>query len=208
MSTKSNTSTAGPCSRSKAPDILLDDEISNMLLVSKSSSIRDYMMISLALGTGLRNSELIGLTVFCIAPYGEVIKILEVPGTIAKGGRSRTIPLHPDLKVQLEQYLRWKTNQGEPVLSDSPLFVSRFRQKILSPRDFQRIVHNTSVTAIGRSIHPHVLRHTFATRVLKKSNLRVVQELLGHADMRTTQIYLHPDLNTLADAINSMEDQQ
>jgi len=194
-----NSSTLSSC-----PKILLKEEIISILALAKNSNFRDRVMIDLALGTGLRNSELINLTVFCIAPYTGVTDYLEVPGTIAKGGRPRSIPLHPDLKVLLTKYLAWKDANFEPTLPHSPLFVSLRTKRPLSQRDFQRIVSNYSKKAIGRSIHPHTLRHTFATRLLAKSDLRIVQELLGHKSIQNTQIYTHPNNNDFTNAIKRM----
>ncbi len=189
---------------SPIPEILLKRESDLILTFSQESSFRDFTMISLALFTGLRNSELINLTVFCIAPYTGITDSLEVPGTIAKGGHSRSIPLHPDLKVLLTKWLAWKDDHSEPTLPHSPLFLSQRTKNKLSPRDFQRILRNISIKAIGHAIHPHVLRHTFATRLLSKSNLRIVQKLLGHVNIQTTQIYTHPNKDDFSSAIDQM----
>lgn len=190
---------SNPC-----PEILLKHESDSILTFAEKSSLRDFTMISLALFTGLRNSELINLTVFCIAPFSGVTDYLDLPGTIAKGGRSRSIPLHPDLKVLLTKWLAWKDDHSEPTLPSSPLFLSQRTKRQLSPRDFQRILRDISIVSINRSIHPHVLRHTFATRLLSKSNLRVVQNLLGHSNIQTTQIYTHPNRDDFSSAIESM----
>ncbi len=191
-------------SSSRIPEILLKNESDAILKTAFNNSFRDFTMISLALFTGLRNSELIKLTVFCIAPYTGITDNLEVPGVIAKGSRSRSIPLHPDIKVLLKKWLEWKENNSEPVTTGSPLFLSKRTKNQLSQRDFQRIVRDISIESIGRSIHPHVLRHTFATRLLAKSNLVIVQKLLGHVNIQTTQIYTHPNRDDFSSAIDSM----
>jgi len=191
-------------SSSRIPEILLKDESDKILTVAQNTSFRDFTMISLALFTGLRNSELIHLTVFCIAPYSEITDNLEVPGIIAKGGRARSIPLHPDIKALLKKWLEWKENNSEPVSTQSSLFLSKRTKRQLSQRDFQRIVKDISIEAIGRSVNPHVLRHTFATRLLQKSNLVIVQKLLGHVNIQTTQIYTHPNRDDFSSAIDSM----
>lgn len=188
----------------KPPEILSIDESDKILTTAKNISFRDFTMISLALFTGLRNSELTHLTVFCIAPYGQITNDLDVPGTIAKGGRSRSIPLHPDLKVLLTKWLAWKDHNSERIDPLAPLFISKFTHNQLSQRDFQRIVKDISIKAIDRSINPHTLRHTFASRLLKKSNLVIVQRLLGHVNVQTTQIYTHPDKDDLLNAIDSL----
>ncbi len=186
-------------------NILLDNEILSLTTSSRSTSERDLMMINLVLNTGLRNSEICNLTIECIRPYDEITNILELPGTIAKGGTSRQIPLHPDLRVQLAQFLKRKWDWGEKIDGPAYVFVSRFTHNKLSPRDFQRFLRSLSLHTIGRAIHPHTLRHTFATRLLSVSNLRIVQKVLGHKNISTTQIYTHPSNNEISDAINKLQ---
>jgi len=186
-------------------DILLNEEIISLKYLATTHSERDFMMISLVLNTGLRNAELCGLTVECIRPYDEITNILELPGTIAKGGSSRQIPLHPDLRQELSHFLKYKYTLGENIDGPSFLFVSKYTHNKLLPRDFQRIVRSLSLRSIGRSIHPHTLRHTFATKLLSVSNMRVVQKVLGHKNISTTQIYTHPSNNEISDAINKLQ---
>ncbi len=186
---------------SKDPEILLHHEEQDFITESANSGIRNFTMISLALGTGLRNDELINLTIELIKPYDDITKILYLPGIIAKGGIARDIPLHPDLRSNLWRFLTWKENNNEPSNPADYLFISKFTHNRLSPRDFQRIVNNISINSIGRKIHPHILRHTFATKLLTVSNLRIVQKILGHKNITTTQIYTHPSSNELSDAV-------
>jgi len=193
-----------PNALEKTPDILLDDESDSILFWARQQDLRDYIMIRLALGTGLRNSELIGLTIENVSPYGVITKILELPSSIAKGRHPRSIPLHQDIRTDLELWLAVKEKRMELTTPTGLLFVSHFTRNPLSARDFQRIVHNISLKAIGRSITPHTLRHTFATRLLAKSNLRIVQMVLGHRNIQTTQIYTHPSNNEISDAINKL----
>lgn len=188
----------------KIPETLTDDEISKLLSVSKTISTRNYILISLALATGLRNSELCNLTIECVRSYEIIPNIMMLPGTIAKGGTGREIPLNADTREKLETFLAWKETNGEDLSPVSPLFVSKFSHNKLSPRDIQRIVNTISNISIGRTIHPHILRHTFATRLLNVSNLRIVQKVLGHCNIQTTQIYTHPSSNELADAVDKI----
>ena len=178
-------------------------EILNILSAAADRDIRDSTMIFLALSTGLRCSELIGLFIEDVAPFGQVSTILTVPTRIGKNGRKREIPINDDVRQAITAWLSLKSTRGHPKSPDSFLFLSHHTLKPLSSRDFQRIVHDTSIKAIGRSISPHTLRHTFATRLLKHTNLRVVQELLGHRNIQTTQIYTHVDLDDARAAINN-----
>ena len=182
-----------------------DQEIDQILTFAHECSIRDFTMILLSLTTGLRVSELIGLFIEDVAPYGDVSSILSVPSRIGKGGKKREIPINDDTRKHLSKFISSKHYSKEPIEPTSFLFLSRYTQKPLSSRDFQRIVKHISISSINRSITPHTFRHTFATRLLKHSNLRVVQELLGHANIQTTQIYTHVDSSDARLAISNFE---
>lgn len=195
---------SGSSPGSKPPEILLPNESESILAQAFASSHRDFIMIYFTLLTGLRCQEVIKLTVFCVKPYGEVANDVEVPAMIAKGGHARSIPLHPDLKIALDNFFNWKLANFEPCEPDSPLFCSKRSKKQLSTRDFHRIVYHHSKNSINRSVHPHILRHTFATRLLAKSNLSIVQQMLGHKSIQTTQIYLHPTRDDFTKAIGNM----
>jgi len=184
--------------------VLSPEEKIKLLSYSGQINYRDYIMIKLALLTGIRNSECVQLTVFCIAPYGTVYNYLEIPNVIAKRGQGRSLPLHPDLKHDLTEFLSWKFKNKEEIETGSALFVSARAKKQLNTRDFHRIVYTHSLNSIGRPIHPHTLRHTFATELLSKSNLAIVQEALGHKSIQSTQIYLHPSTNDVLKAINQL----
>ncbi len=186
-------------------DILLDHEIQAIKQAAFLYSIRDFILITLALGTGLRNSELCYLTVECIRPLDEISNFLDLPGTIAKGGNPRQIPLHPDLRISLNNFLTWKWNHGERIDGPAFLFLTKYTHINLRPRDFQRILRSLSLQAIKRPVYPHMLRHTFATNLLSVSNLRIVQKVLGHKHITSTQIYTHPSTSEIADAINKMK---
>jgi len=186
-------------------DILLDSEVESLLAEAQDHSIRDYTMIYLALNTGLRNSELTGLNVENILPYSDITNILDLPPGIAKGHQARSIPLHSQLRVALYSYLVSTFPTETPTPGHFPLFQSKFTSTRLSPRDFQRIVNIHSVNSIRRKIHPHVLRHTFATKLLERSNLRIVQQVLGHKHIQSTQIYTHPSSNEILDALDKIK---
>lgn len=188
----------------KEPETLLDNEIEKIYSIARTISYRDFMIINLALTTGLRNSELCDLTIECIRAYQIIPDVMMLPGTIAKGGTGREIPLHPDTRANLEIFLNLKSTSNEDLTPRAPLFVSKYTHNKLSPRDVQRIVSTCSKLSIGRSINPHVLRHTFATRLLYVSNLEIVRKVLGHKNIQTTQIYVHPSSNELAEAVNKM----
>lgn len=183
--------------------IILEGEITKLLNAAKDRGIRDFTMIYLTLQTGLRVSELVGLFIEDVFPFGQVSRILTVPPRIAKNGKKREIPMNSETRTLLSNFIRIKQKSEQFTNSDSFLFVSRYSHNPLSPRDFQRIVKDLSTASIGRSITPHTLRHTFATRLLRHTNLRIVQETLGHARIQTTQIYTHPSLSEITTAIDN-----
>jgi len=191
-------------SSTKEPETLIEFEIVQLLNSALKENYRNFIMISLALATGLRNDELCSLTIELVKCFEVVPTILNLPGTIAKGGTPREIPLTPDMRSQLEIFLTWKIKTNEDLSPDSYLFVSKFAHRKLSPRDFQRIVSGISQRSIGRSIHPHVLRHTFATKLLRVSNLEIVRKVLGHKNVQTTQVYVHPSSDDISKAVNKI----
>lgn len=184
-------------------NIILEGEIAKLLSAAKDHDLRDFTMIYLALSTGLRVSELVGLYIEDIAPYGVVSRILTVPSRIGKNGRKRDIPINHETRTLLSHYLSFRNTRSSRKDLDNFLFFSHNTHRPLSSRDFQRIVHDLSIKSIGRSITPHTLRHTFATRLLRHTNLRIVQQTLGHARIQTTQIYTHPSLSEITTAIDS-----
>ena len=181
--------------------IINDEEISKLLSAAKDQDIRDFTMIFLTLSTGLRCSELIGLYIEDVALFKEVSTLLIVPSRIGKGGKKREIPMSDDTRNILTLFLHHKIKIFEPSNQDSFLFVSRHTHRQLSSRDFQRIIHDLSILSIGKNITPHTLRHTFATRLLKHTNIRVIQQLLGHVNLQTTQLYTHPNMSDAQEAI-------
>ncbi|MBA7609453.1 Tyrosine recombinase XerD [subsurface metagenome] len=166
-------------------------EIKKLLELSFKQSRRDFTMIYLSLQTGLRVSEVVGLYIEDVSPFGEVSSFLTVPQRIAKKGKKRLIPINDETRNIIRSFLESKSYFPQFSKPDNYLFLSRYTNNPLSPRDFQRIVKTYALESIGRPISPHTLRHTFATRLLKHTNLRVIQELLGHVSIQTTQIYTH-----------------
>jgi len=185
--------------------IINSEEINALLRFASEQSIRDYTMVVLAVSTGLRVSEIVGLFVEDISPYGVISPILTVPSRIAKRKKERQIPLSSETQEVLSRYFNIPHFLEHLSKPDNHLFFTKFTYNPLNPRDFQRIVKELSIASIGRPISPHTLRHTFATRLLKHSNLRVVQELLGHSDIHNTQIYTHVNISDAQLAIENTE---
>lgn len=150
---------------------------------------RDQAMLELFYSSGLRLSELAGLDIADLdLQQGEV----RVTG---KGNKTRVLPVGRIARRALQDWLSVRPASDQAA---QPLFVSQ-RGSALTPRAIQLRLRRHGVERIGQHLHPHMLRHSFASHMLESSgDLRAVQELLGHADISTTQIYTHLDFQHLA----------
>ena len=155
---------------------------------------RDQAIFELFYSSGLRLAELVGLNVEdCDLAEG----LVQVTG---KGQKTRRVPLGGAAREAILLWRRFRAERfpAQP-LERGPLFLSARGQR-LSPRSVQaRLKARAQVRAPGQRVHPHALRHSFASHMLEASgDLRAVQELLGHADISTTQIYTHLDFSHLS----------
>ncbi len=189
----------------RAPEILSDQETKRLLDNALNTCRRDFTLILFALSTGLRNTEVIGLNVEDVYPYGTVANILDLPAEIAKGKKPRRIPLGDKIKSHLQTYIDDEAARKRIAGGKDPLFRSKYSNKRLGPRDFQQILRRHSISALNHPCNPHMLRHTFATKLLEKSNIKIVQELLGHSCLQSTQIYLHPSSTDKMNAVNKLD---
>lgn len=184
-----------PPARRRLPDVLGEPEMRAMLEapspahqarqapeISKALSLRDGAVLELLYASGLRVSELCNLDLAAIDLRASRVRVR------GKGGRTRVVPFHHRCAGALERWL----SEGREVLClpGSPVdaaFLGR-RGGRLDPREVRRVVDARSL----RPTHPHAIRHSFATHLLDGgADLRAVQELLGHASVRTTQVYTH-----------------
>jgi integrase/recombinase XerC len=182
-----------PKAAKKLPDTLDADAVTRLLEIDERTpiAIRDKAMMELFYSSGMRLSELAGLTWNQIDPNSGMI---EVTG---KGNKTRMVPLGSYAASAL---LAWRKVRGEFASFEEPhVFVSRNGNPI-APRTIQaRIRHWASRQGLPQRVYPHLLRHSFASHLLESSgDLRAVQELLGHADISTTQVYTHLDFQHLS----------
>jgi len=156
--------------------------------------LRDRAVIELLYGSGLRVSELCGLKVQDVAKKSGSISVW------GKGSKERRVPLSQPAEDAVDRWLRDGRNVMRSAESDTDhLFFNR-AGRALSPRDVRRLLDRRSVAPT----HPHALRHTFATHLLDGgADLRSVQEMLGHADLSTTQIYTRVSRERLRDVHRS-----
>jgi len=158
----------------QAPD--LDDPI----------GLRDRAMLEVLYACGLRVSELVGLTLEQVNLRQGVLRVF------GKGSKERLVPLGEEAIAWIERYSR----EARPLLlggkPSDVLFPSLRGEQMTRQTFWHRIKHQAQVAGIAKSLSPHTLRHAFATHLLNHgADLRVVQMLLGHSDLSTTQIYTH-----------------
>ncbi len=182
-----------PKSARKLPATLEVDQIDALLTPVDDDplSLRDSAMLELLYSSGLRLAELVSLD---LGDLDLREAMVEVTG---KGAKTRRLPVGRMARAALEKWLKVR---GTLARTDEPaLFVSQ-RGNRISPRSVQaRIDLQARRRGAPRHVHPHLMRHSFASHLLESSgDLRAVQELLGHADIGTTQIYTHLDFQHLA----------
>ena len=155
---------------------------------------RDQAILELFYSSGLRLSELTSLN---LEQLDLADGLVQVHG---KGSKTRVLPVGRKARAALEQWLALRT-MSNPI--DDAVFVSQQGRR-LGPRAIQVRVKAAGERELGQNLHPHMLRHSFASHLLESSqDLRAVQEMLGHADIATTQIYTHLDFQHLASVYDS-----
>jgi integrase/recombinase XerD len=179
----------------RIPDVLTEAEVTAMIQAASGrdwQSLRDRAMLELFYASGLRVSELVTLRL-------EDVNLES--GTVlctGKGSKQRLIPVGGEARAALEKYLtrgRVKILKGRV---EAAIFVSRLGKKLSRQSAWKVIKAYARKAGVKKNIKPHTLRHTFATHLLAHgADLRSVQEMLGHADIATTQIYTHVDKERL-----------
>lgn len=173
----------------KLPDFLFVDEIDCLLDsidISTPVGLRNRCIIELMYGCGLRVSEVVQLKCEDIDYNQMVLRI------IGKGSKMRMVPFYKDLRDFMLAYQQSKTVQSDT-------FILNSRGKPMTTRAVQYILNDAAQdSGLQMQIHPHMLRHSFATHLLDNgADLRIVQELLGHQKLSTTQIYTHITVDRL-----------
>lgn len=166
---------------------------------------RNYTMALLMLDAGLRVGELTKLRQDQLWYMNGPVGSLVIEKLQAKNQNERTVPVTLRLHDAIERMQRdwWIQSLG---LGTHFAFYRTISQHPITTRQVQRIIKAAGLGSIGREIHPHILRHTFATRLMSKTSMRVVQQLLGHSNLTSTQIYTHPNNTDLQEAIDSLNE--
>ncbi len=171
------------------PEVMLLGEVERLLMAPNLKDwmgIRDKAVLELMYATGLRVSEIVNL---CMDGVNLDIGFVKCKG---KGGKERIVPIGKEAKRALGRYIDNIRGKLAKRRQDSHLFLTRLGRKS-SRQSFWKMIKNYAKQAkIKRKIAPHTLRHSFATHLLERgADLRTVQEMLGHTDISTTQIYTH-----------------
>ena len=175
---------------SRLPKYLTEQQVSDLLNtpdVEVPLELRDKAMLELLYATGLRVTELVSLTIENMSVQQGVVRV------IGKGNKERIVPMGEEAAYWVRQFMLY----GRPVLlnglSSDVVFPSQRAQQMTRQTFWHRVKHYAILADIDAdTLSPHVLRHAFATHLVNHgADLRVVQMLLGHTDLSTTQIYTH-----------------
>ena len=182
-----------PKAQKKLPDTLNVDEIEQLLSAMSEDVLgkRDKAIIELIYSAGMRLSELVAVDMVDVTRDTDMIRVT------GKGNKQRLVPVGRKAKVAIADWLAIRASLANA--DEIGLFVSQ-RGVRISARTIQaRLEYWSRRSGLDRRLHPHMLRHSFASHILESSgDLRAVQELLGHANISTTQIYTHLDFQHLA----------
>jgi integrase/recombinase XerC len=183
-----------PKSNRRLPETLDVDQMGRLLAVPKDDGgtvSRDRAVMELLYSSGLRLAELVGLDVSHLDLKDRTVRVL------GKGRKERIVPVGTHAVTALQRWLEDRALVAAP--EETALFVSRTGQR-LSRRSVQaRVAYWARRQGVSLRVYPHLFRHSFASHLLESGgDLRGVQELLGHADISTTQIYTHLDFQHLA----------
>jgi integrase/recombinase XerC len=184
---------SAPKQRRRLPRVLDADRVAGLLDLPAGDAlaVRDLAILELFYSSGLRLAELVGLDAHEVDLHEGLVAVT------GKGRKRRVVPVGRHARDAIQRWLPVRAGlaRGE----ENALFVSA-RGVRLGPRAVQRLVaRRARAQGLDAAVHPHMLRHCFASHLLESSgDLRAVQELLGHADISTTQVYTHLDFQHLA----------
>ena len=185
----------------KLPNVLTVDEIGDIISavdMSKNEGVRNRAILEVLYSCGLRVSELINLQISRLDLFDNVVRV------IGKGNKERIVPIGSQACEAIVDYMdqyrcQLNINEGH----EDTLFLGRYGRGLTRQMIFT-ILKNTSLRArIKKKISPHTFRHSFATHLVEHgADLRAVQEMLGHAQITTTELYTHLDKRYLQDQVN------
>ncbi len=177
------------------PDCLSADEVSRLLAAPDTrqpQGLRDQACLELMYAAGLRASEAAALKTGNLSPESGTLRVA------GKGEKERMVPVGRAALKSLERYLRTVRPKWLKGRAEDALFVTKFGRRMSRQTVWAILKRNATAAGIHKTVYPHILRHSFATHLLENgADLRIVQELLGHSDIATTQIYTHVEKSRL-----------
>ena len=182
-----------PSVEKKLPNLLDVDEINRLLTEGPQSplKLRDQAMMELMYSSGLRLAEIVNLDLNAVDLTQAQVMV------VGKGNKTRYLPIGTVASKALSRWLEARPNIAD--IDETAVFVNNRGNRLSSRAVQQRIAQIGKEQGLDKHVHPHMLRHSFASHLLESSgDLRAVQEMLGHADISTTQIYTHLDFQHLA----------
>lgn len=185
---------SAPKKKRPLPKNLDVDEVGQLLDVTDDDplSIRDRAMMELMYGAGLRLAEMVSINLKDVSLFSGELRV------IGKGDKERKVPFSGMAKEWVKRWLKVRSSLANS--DENALFVSKLGVRISHRNVQKRMAEWGQKQSVASHISPHKLRHSFATHMLESSNnLRAVQELLGHENISTTQIYTHLDFQHLAE---------
>ena len=184
---------SAPQAPRKLPNTLDVDQMAQLLKIEgdEPETVRDRAMLELFYSSGLRLSELVGLDLGAVDLADGTVRVT------GKGNKTRIVPVGRHARTEIAAWLKVRVQMAKN--EEKALFVGP-RGNRISPRTVQMRVQYWALRAgVSQRVYPHLFRHSFATHLLESSSdLRSVQEMLGHADISTTQIYTHLNFQHLA----------
>lgn len=187
-----------PKSARRLPSALTPDEAAKLVSIAGDGALsrRDRALFELAYSSGLRLAELAGLDCDRLDLNGGEVKVM------GKGSKERIVPVGAPAREALRA---WLSARGALVRSgESAVFIGRSGTRLSARAIERRLASQAIRQGLNRHVHPHMLRHSFASHLLQSSgDLRAVQELLGHASIASTQVYTHLDYQYLAKAYDA-----
>lgn len=175
------------------PEVLSVEEVSRIINIVDTSTwqgLRDKAILEILYGCGLRVSEAVGLKISGIYFDQDFVRI------VGKGNKERIVPLGDMAAEALQNYLAVRPLPADPA-ADDIVFLNRFGRSLSRVSMFKMIKTCATLAGVRKEISPHTFRHSFATHLIENgADLRLVQEMLGHESVVTTEIYTHIDSTT------------
>jgi integrase/recombinase XerD len=185
---------------SKLPEVLSNEEIMQLIKACDKSTFhgfRNYVMIEVLYATGLRISELINLKLSDVFFREEFIRV------IGKGDKERIVPIGKTALKQLDILLKnWRTKIDIKPKCENYIFLNHYGRKITRQLAFSILKDLALAAGIKKNVHPHTLRHSFATELISRgANIMTVRDMMGHSSVCSTEIYTNFDTSALRETL-------